>query len=136
MPAVLRDVVEGPQAIHSGRALDLGCGMGGHAIFLALNSWQVSGLDSAGHPLRTARQRADRAGVDIQFVRGDVTRIDRTGVRGPFDFFLGGVAFTKCQRMNVVAIARALHRWHLQKRSFFSFRLAPASAVSLPEALR
>jgi hypothetical protein len=28
VPAVLREVIVGPRAIHSGRALDLGCGMG------------------------------------------------------------------------------------------------------------
>ena len=35
VPAVLRETIEGPRAIHSGRALDLGCGMGRHAIYLA-----------------------------------------------------------------------------------------------------
>jgi SAM-dependent methyltransferase len=93
VPAVLRDVIEGSQAIHSGRALDLGCGMGRHAIYLARHGWQVTGLDSAGLALRTARQRADRAGVKIDFVRGDVTRIDKTGVSGPFNFFLDGGCF-------------------------------------------
>jgi hypothetical protein len=29
----------------------------------------------------------------IVFVRGDVTRIDRAGVKGPFDFFLDGGCF-------------------------------------------
>ena len=93
VPAVLREVIEGPQAIHSGRALDLGCGMGRHAIYLATHGWRVTGLDSAGRALRTARQRADRAGVDIDFVQGDVTRIDTARVSGPFDFFLDGGCF-------------------------------------------
>ena len=93
VPAVLRDAIEGPQAIHPGRALDLGCGMGRHAIYLALHGWKVTGVDSAGHALHTARQRAERAGVHIDFVRGDVTRLDRTGVNGPFDFFLDGGCF-------------------------------------------
>src|SRR5208337_3932181 len=84
VPAVLREVIESPQAIHPGRALDLGCGMGRHAIYLATHGWQVTGLDSAGHALRTARQRADRAGMDIDFVRGDVTRIEKAGVTGSF----------------------------------------------------
>jgi len=93
VPAVLCEVIEGPHAIHSGRALDLGCGMGRHSIYLAAHGWQVTGLDSAGRALRTARQRADRAALDIDFVRGDVTRIDKTGVSGPFVFFLDGGCF-------------------------------------------
>ena len=93
VPAVLRDVIEGPQTIHPGRALDLGCGMGRHAIYLALQGWKVTGADSVGHALRIAHQRAERAGVHIDFVRGDVTRLDRTPVKGPFDFFLDGGCF-------------------------------------------
>jgi 2-polyprenyl-3-methyl-5-hydroxy-6-metoxy-1,4-benzoquinol methylase len=63
VPAVLRDVIEGPHAIHPGRALDLGCGMGRHAIYMAMSGWKVAGIDSAGRALRTARQRAEKAGV-------------------------------------------------------------------------
>ena len=93
VPPVLREVIEGPQPLHPGRALDLGCGMGRHAIYLAAHGWKVAGVDSAGHALRTARRRAENAGVHIDFVRGDVTRIEKTGVRGPFDFFLDGGCF-------------------------------------------
>ncbi len=93
VPAVLREVIEGPRAIDPGRALDLGCGMGRHAIYLAAHGWQVTGLDSAGRALHTARRRADKAGADIDFVRGDVTRIDTERVSGPFDFFLDGGCF-------------------------------------------
>jgi SAM-dependent methyltransferase len=93
VPAVLREVIEGPEALHSGRALDLGCGMGRHSIYLAMHGWQVTGLDLAGRALRAARQRADRAGVDIGFVCGDVTRIEKAGVKGPFSLFLDGGCF-------------------------------------------
>lgn len=93
VPSVLREVIEGPRAIRSGRALDLGCGMGRHSIYLAAHGWQVTGLDSAGRALHIARRRADKAGVDIDFVRGDVTRIDKARVGGLFDFFLDGGCF-------------------------------------------
>jgi SAM-dependent methyltransferase len=93
VPAVLREVIEGPQAIQPGRALDLGCGMGRHAIYLAEHGWHVTGLDSTGRALRIARQRAEKAGLDIDFLRGDVTRIDTAGVKGPFNFFLDGGCF-------------------------------------------
>ena len=93
VPAVLREVIEGPRAIRSGRALDLGCGMGRHAIYLAGHGWQVTGVDSVGRALYTARRRAEKAGVNVDFVRGDVTRIDKARVSGPFDFFLDGGCF-------------------------------------------
>jgi SAM-dependent methyltransferase len=93
VPAVLREVIEGPEALHPGRALDLGCGMGRHSMYLAVHGWQVTGLDLAGRALRTARQRADRAGMDIDFVRGDVTRLEKAGVKGPFSLFLDGGCF-------------------------------------------
>jgi cyclopropane fatty-acyl-phospholipid synthase-like methyltransferase len=93
VPAVLREAIEGPRAVHPGRALDLGCGMGRHAIYLATHGWKVTGIDSAGRAIRAARQRAEKEGVDIDFRRGDVTRLSRAGVSGPYDFFLDGGCF-------------------------------------------
>lgn len=93
VPQVLRDVIEGPRPLPAGRAIDLGCGMGRHAIFLAEHGWRVTGIDSSGRALRTARHRAEKAGLDIDFRPGDVTRIEKTGVSGPFDFFLDGGCF-------------------------------------------
>jgi SAM-dependent methyltransferase len=93
VPSVLQDIIEGPQAIPPGRALDLGCGMGRHAIYLASHGWQVTGLDSTGRALRTARQRAEKLGLNITFIHGDVTRIEKTGITGPFNFFLDGGCF-------------------------------------------
>jgi SAM-dependent methyltransferase len=93
VPAVLREVIEGPQAIPPGRAIDLGCGMGRHAIYLATHGWKVTGIDSAGRALRIDRQRAKKSGLVIDFVYGDVTRINKTKVSGPFDFFLDGGCF-------------------------------------------
>jgi SAM-dependent methyltransferase len=93
VPAVLQDIIEGSQAIPPERALDLGCGMGRHSIYLASHGWQVTGLDSSERALRTARQRAEKVGLNVNFIRGDVTRIENTGITGPFNFFLDGGCF-------------------------------------------
>ncbi|MGD0581521.1 MAG: class I SAM-dependent methyltransferase [Bacteroidales bacterium] len=93
VPGVLQDIIEGPQAIPPGRALDLGCGMGRHSIYLASHGWQVTGVDSTGRALRIARQRAEKVGLNVNFIRGDVTRIEKTGLTGPFNFFLDGGCF-------------------------------------------
>ncbi len=70
------------------RALDLGCGTGTNAIYLARNGFQVVGLDFSHKAIAAAREKAKSAGVEIEFRVGDVTRLDSLGVRGPFDFVL------------------------------------------------
>lgn len=92
-PAPLKALVQGPQALPAGRALDLGCGYGRHAIYLARQGWQVTGVDGVERALRTARRRAAAAGVQAEFRRGDVTRLDACGVTGPYDLLLDSVCF-------------------------------------------
>ena len=70
------------------RALDLGCGEGGDAIWLASQGWQVVGVDWAAVALDRARAAAADAGVDVCFVEADVTDRDRLAglaADGPFD---------------------------------------------------
>lgn len=54
-----------------GRVLDLGCGTGRHAIGLALAGYQVTGVDISPGMLAQARQRADAAGVSVEWVQSD-----------------------------------------------------------------
>jgi len=89
----LRDVVEGPQALRPGRAIDLGCGMGRYTIYLAQHGWKATGVDSVERALREARRRATGHGVAVDFVHGDVTRLDHLGISGPFDFLLDSGCF-------------------------------------------
>jgi len=55
-----------------GRLLDLGCGVGRHALLLAEKGWSVTGIDAAAPSLDYARQEAADAGLDISFVVGDL----------------------------------------------------------------
>jgi hypothetical protein len=72
IPAELRDLVTGPTAIPPGVALDLGCGTGEHARFLAELGWQVTAVDFVPAAVARARGR-DRAG-HITWRVADVTR--------------------------------------------------------------
>ncbi len=57
-----------------GRALDLGCGEGGDAVWLAQQGWQVTAVDISETALGRARALAQQAGVEaaIEFARHDL----------------------------------------------------------------
>ena len=55
--------------IKPGRALDVGCGPGRNAIFLARNGFQVDAVDLSATAIAWAEERAE--GLDIRFRRGD-----------------------------------------------------------------
>lgn len=48
------------------RALDVACGVGRHAIFLAERGWQVTAVDSSRVGIEMLQQRARKAGVVIE----------------------------------------------------------------------
>ena len=48
-----------------GRALDIACGVGRHAIFLAQHGWQVTAVDSSRVGIEILQQRAGDAGLSI-----------------------------------------------------------------------
>ena len=70
----------------AGRVLDLGCGTGTNVIKLAEHGWQVTGVDFVPKAIRAARKKAKQAGVDVDLMVGDVTRLDP--IQGPFDLIL------------------------------------------------
>ncbi len=53
-------------------ALDLGCGSGADAVWLAERGWQVTGTDIAESALSRAREAAAQAGVQVRFVRASL----------------------------------------------------------------
>jgi SAM-dependent methyltransferase len=55
-----------------GRALDLACGEGQNAIWLAGLGWDVTGVDFSEVAIAKARARAQRDGVDVDFAVADL----------------------------------------------------------------
>ena len=55
-----------------GRALDLACGEGQNAIWLASLGWDVVGVDYSEVAIAKARARAERDGVEAEFVCADL----------------------------------------------------------------
>ena len=56
-----------------GRALDVATGTGRNAIHLAEHGYDVEAVDVSDEALRQARQRADERGVDVEWIRADIT---------------------------------------------------------------
>lgn len=61
-----------------GRALEIGCGTGGTAIWLAEHGWWVTAIDIAGAAIEKAKAAATEAGVEVDFVRVDATTYQPT----------------------------------------------------------
>jgi len=83
-----RDVAEtwqpilgGQNALEPGRALDVGCGTGRDAVYLTKHGWRVTGVDFAEDALAKARHRAADEGVQVEWIQGDVGRLDQLGLQ-------------------------------------------------------
>ncbi len=59
-------------ALPPGRALDVACGSGTNAVWLAGAGWQVTGVDWSAVALEKARDRAARASVRADWIEADL----------------------------------------------------------------
>jgi SAM-dependent methyltransferase len=71
-PLLVREVA----ALTPGTALDVGCGEGGDAIWLARQGWRVTAVDVSATALRRAAAHAAQAGIveGIEWARHDLAR--------------------------------------------------------------
>ncbi|HEU0303610.1 MAG TPA: class I SAM-dependent methyltransferase [Gaiellaceae bacterium] len=69
-------VVAALEGLPPGRALDLACGSGRHAVWLAERGWLVTAVDFSGEALRQARERAAQARVEIDWIEADLVSFD------------------------------------------------------------
>ncbi|MGH9107692.1 MAG: class I SAM-dependent methyltransferase [Acidimicrobiales bacterium] len=65
-------VVAEVSGLSPGRALDVGCGEGADAIWLAGRGWAVTAIDISEVALGRAREAAERAGATVHWLAGDV----------------------------------------------------------------
>jgi ubiquinone/menaquinone biosynthesis C-methylase UbiE len=87
----LRDLIEGAgdaPALPAGSALELGCGTGDTAIYLARQGWKVTAVDFVPKALDKARAKADTAGISVNFVRADVTQLSQAGIGTGFELIV------------------------------------------------
>jgi SAM-dependent methyltransferase len=57
--------------LRPGKALDLACGAGRNAVWLAERGWRVTAVDFAGVALGMARALAAERGVDLEWIEAD-----------------------------------------------------------------
>ncbi|HOD84602.1 MAG TPA: class I SAM-dependent methyltransferase, partial [Phycisphaerae bacterium] len=69
--------------VKPGKALDLGCGTGTNAIYLAEKGFEVTGLEVAPTALTIAEAKARKAGVKVRWIVGDAANPPEME---PFDF--------------------------------------------------
>lgn len=72
--------------IERGRAIDLGCGVGEEALYLAQRGFEVTGLDISTAAIRLARRRAATVGAEVAFEVDDLTALE--GTYGTFDLLV------------------------------------------------
>jgi SAM-dependent methyltransferase len=77
-------LVREAEALRPGSALDLGCGEGADAVWLAARGWQVTGVDISSTALERAAAHAAGAGVDDRTV-WERHELGETFPRGKFD---------------------------------------------------
>jgi SAM-dependent methyltransferase len=65
-------LVEEVADLAPGRALDVGCGEGADAIWLARRGWTVTAIDISDVAVARARAAAEEAGVSVEWISADV----------------------------------------------------------------
>jgi 2-polyprenyl-3-methyl-5-hydroxy-6-metoxy-1,4-benzoquinol methylase len=79
--------------IKPGRVLDIGCGRGENAIMLAMNGYDVTGIDLAEAAISRAKAKTIERHVKVNFVVGNVLQMDRLFMVGEFDVVIDSGLF-------------------------------------------
>jgi SAM-dependent methyltransferase len=79
--------------ITPGRALDLGCGPGRNAVFLASQGFEVDALGLSPAAIAWGEDRAREAGVAVRFVCGDAFQLSDRELTGPYDMVVDSGCF-------------------------------------------
>jgi SAM-dependent methyltransferase len=65
-------LVQELDSLEPGRALDVACGEGRNAVWLAAKGWTVTGVDFSAAGLAKARRMATDRGLEVEWVEADV----------------------------------------------------------------
>jgi SAM-dependent methyltransferase len=95
------------ESIRPCRAIELGCGTGTNAVWLAQNSFEVTAVDLSPLALERARQRTAGAGVQVRLLAADVLNPSQE-LGGPFDFFFDRGCYHVVRRVSAARYVQTL----------------------------
>lgn len=78
-------LVRASAALVPGRALDIACGAGRHALFLAARGWQVTAVDASRVGIEITRERARALNVEVDARVADLESGEFEIKRGAYD---------------------------------------------------
>lgn len=93
-------------AIAACRMLELGCGTGTNAVWLAQQGFNVTAFDLAQLAIEKAQARASGANVGIKFFQGDVFSLPDLGE--PFEFVFDRGVYHCVRRLNAALFAEVV----------------------------
>jgi ubiquinone/menaquinone biosynthesis C-methylase UbiE len=96
--------------IKPGKALDMGCGRGENAIMLAINGCDVTGIDLVEDAISDAKAKAAERHVEVNFIVGDVLRMDQLFEEAEFDIVLDSGLFHAMTDDERPVFARQVYR--------------------------
>ena len=95
--------------IAPGRAIDLGCGSGQNALFLAARGFEVTGVDFSPVAVAAARAAAESDGLVAEFVRGDLTEPPAEWSSGTYDLVVDHSVLDDLQGADRARMAAGVH---------------------------
>jgi SAM-dependent methyltransferase len=106
----LVELVEGPDKLTPGRALDLGSGTGRNALYLATHGWETIGVEMVRYAVELSQRKAATKSVPIRFVQGDVTKLADLGVGADFTLLMDGGCYHMIPAERREAYAQSITR--------------------------
>jgi SAM-dependent methyltransferase len=91
------------------RAIDLGCGTGTNAVWLAQQGFDAVGVDFSPLAIEAARKRAAKAGVRVQFFVADLLKTK--DVRPEFKFFFDRGCYHVLRKIDAATYVRTVANW-------------------------
>jgi len=103
--------------------LELGCGTGANAVYLARRGFEVTAVDGSPTAIERARTRAEHQGALLRIVLGDVFEFARTA--GTFDLVFDAGFYHFMRRSDLSRLLDLL--WRVTHPGSFYFTLAGAT---------
>jgi SAM-dependent methyltransferase len=104
-PAIVRLAGRG---VIRGAVIDVGCGTGSNAVYLASRGLDVVGIDAAPTAIARAKEKAREQGSSVTFLVGDALALD--GLERTFDTAIDCGLFHTFSDSERLRFAQSLHR--------------------------